>query len=84
MFDDPDLLASTAPFLDARGFSLVARFFNAHFAVDRSLQVPTPARRAITQYITQFSPPVDSCYEPIPVMTGATLRGPSTRFGLLV
>ena len=31
-----------------------------------------------------FSPPVGCYYGPIPVMTGATLGGPSRRFGLRV
>ena len=31
-----------------------------------------------------FSPPVGCYYGPIPVMTGATLGGPSRRFGFCV
>ena len=32
--------------------------------------------------IAGFSPPVGCFYDPIPVMTGATLGGPSRRFGV--
>ena len=34
--------------------------------------------------IAGFSPPVGCCYGRIPVMTDATLGGPSRRFGLRV
>ena len=38
-FDDRELLQQISPFLNESGYQLVAKHFNAHFAVDRGLQV---------------------------------------------
>ena len=39
MFDDAALLEQIGPFLRSHRFAEEGRYFNAHFAVDRALQV---------------------------------------------